>query len=196
MVTSILAKQNGLYTVYVTNGYINEEPLKEISQYLDAMNIDVKAFSDDFYRKICGGRLQPVLDTVIRAKELGIHVELTYLVIPSLNDSELEIREFVDWVVSKVGTDVPIHFSKFYPDYKLRHLPETPISKMKEAYEIARDAGVNYVYLGNVAAPKYENTYCPNCNTVLIEREYYTTTIQHLKNGKCDVCGNDINIVF
>ena len=193
---SKMAKKEGLYTVYVTNGYINEEPLGEIGQYLDAMNIDVKAFTDEFYRKITGARLQPVLDTVERAYKMGIHIELTYLIIPTLNDSQEEIRKFAEWVYN-LSPEIPVHFSRFFPIYKLTDKPPTPLKTMHNAYKIAKDVGLEYVYLGNTWEPEYESTYCPNCGNLLIERVYYNTKIKGLtKDGRCNRCGKKINIML
>ena len=193
---SKMAKKEGLYTVYVTNGYINEEPLREIGQYLDAMNIDVKAFTDEFYRKITGARLQPVLDTVERAYRMGIHIELTYLIIPTLNDNQEEIRKFAGWIYN-LSPEIPLHFSRFFPMYKLTDKPPTPLKTMHNAYKIAKDVGLEYVYLGNTWEPEYESTYCPNCGNLLIERVYYNTKIKGLtKDGRCNRCGKKINIVL
>ncbi len=196
MDVSKMAKKEGLYTVYVTNGYINEEPLKEVLKYIDAFNVDVKAFSEDFYRRITGGSLKPVLKTVETAYRAGKHVEVTYLIIPTLNDSEKEIREFVSWVAG-LGTDIPVHFSRFFPMYKLTELPPTPVKKLHRAYEIAKEEGLEYVYLGNTWEPEYESTYCPNCGNLLIERVYYNTRIVGLtKDARCKKCGRKINVVF
>jgi len=193
---SKMAKKEGLYNVYVTNGYINEEPLKEIGQYLDAMNIDVKAFSDEFYRKITGARLQPVIDTVEKAYKMGIHIELTYLIIPTLNDGEKEIRKFVEWVYD-LSPEIPVHFSRFFPMYKLTDKPPTPLKTMHQAYRIAKDVGLEYVYLGNTWEPEYESTYCPNCGNLLIERVYYNTKIKGLtEDGRCNKCGKKINVIL
>jgi len=193
---SKMAKKEGLYTVYVTNGYINEEPLKEVLKYIDAFNVDVKAFSEDFYRRITGGSLKPVLKTVETAYRAGKHVEVTYLIIPTLNDSEKEIREFVSWVAG-LGTDIPVHFSRFFPMYKLTEFPPTPVKKLHRAYEIAKEEGLEYVYLGNTWEPEYESTYCPNCDNLLIERVYYNTRIVGLtKDARCKKCGRKINVVF
>ncbi|ADD09262.1 AmmeMemoRadiSam system radical SAM enzyme [Candidatus Aciduliprofundum boonei] len=192
---SKMAKKEGLYTVYVTNGYINEEPLREIGQYLDAMNIDVKAFRDEFYRKIAGARLQPVIDTVERAYRMGIHIELTYLIIPDLNDDSKEIRKFAEWVY-ELSPEIPVHFSRFFPMYKLTDKPPTPLKTMHNAYKIAKEVGLEYVYLGNTWEPEYESTYCPNCGNLLIERVYYNTELKGLtKDGRCNRCGKKINMV-
>lgn len=186
---SVVAKKEGLYTCYVTNGFIEKEPLQKISPYLDAMNIDVKSFSDDFYKRICKAKLQPVLDTCVLAKELDIFIELTYLIIPGQNDGEAEIKEYCKWVVDSLGEDTPIHFSRFHPDYKMLDSVATPMSTLYRAYEIAKETGLRYVYLGNVPHGDYENTYCPECGEVLIERMGFSTRSHYAKDGKCPKCG-------
>ena len=191
-----LAKKEGMYAVYVTNGYINEEPLREIAAYLDAFNIDVKAFSDEFYRRIVGGRLDPVLRTVERVHRMGKHVEVTYLIIPGLNDGDEEIRKFAKWVYS-ISPDIPVHFSRFFPMYKLTDRKATPIRTVHHAYRIAKEVGLEFVYLGNTWEPEYESTYCPNCGNLLIERVFYDTRIVGLTpEGKCNRCGKKINVVL
>ena len=190
-----LAKDAGLYTVYVTNGYINEEPLKEMAPYLDAMNIDVKAFHEDFYKKICKARLEPVLNTCETAKSLGIHIEVTYLVIPGINDSLDEIRNFCRWVVEKLGAETPVHFSRFHPDYKMKDIQATPIDMLLKSYGIAKDSGILYPYLGNVPHGEYENTHCAVCNNVIVERLGFTAKVIGLENNKCKQCGTSIPIV-
>ncbi len=193
---SKMAKKEGLYAVYVTNGYINEEPLRELARYIDAMNIDVKAFSEDFYRRITGGSLKPVLHTVELAHRLGIHVEVTYLIIPELNDSKEEIEKFAQWVYS-ISPEIPVHFSRFFPMYKLTDKPPTPVKTLHMAYEIAKNTGLEYVYLGNTWEPEYESTYCPQCGNLLIQRVYYSTHVVGLtRDGKCKRCGKKINIVL
>jgi len=190
--TAKLVKQAGLYTVYVTNGFIEEAPLREIAPYLDAMNIDVKAFQEEFYKKICKARLAPVLQTCERAKELGIHLELTYLVIPRLNDAVDEVTRFCEWVHEKLGSDVPVHFSRFHPDYKMADTPATPLETLLAIYKIAKQVGLQFVYLGNIPHGEYENTRCPSCGTVLIERYGYSTTVRHIQHGKCVNCGTKL----
>jgi len=190
------AKKNGLYTVYVTNGYISEDPLKEISPFLDAMNVDVKAFDEDFYKKICKARLEPVLRTCLLAKELNIHLEVTYLIIPGYNDSSEEIQGFCKWVVNEIGSDTPVHFSRFHPDYKMRDVPRTPMSTMLRAYDIAKQTGVLYRYLGNVPVGDYENTYCPQCGSVCIERRGFYVNLSGLEQGKCKRCGFPLPVVL
>ncbi len=182
-----------LYTIYVTNGYINEEPLRKIALYLDAMNIDIKAMNEKFYREICRSRLEPVLNTVKLAKSLNIHVELTYLIIPELNDTYKEIEKFVKWVGNEVGRDTPVHFSRFFPHYKMHDKQITPMRTLIEAYELGLKY-LDYVYLGNVGSSDYENTYCPNCKTLLIERYGFSVTKNLVSSGKCYKCGKDINL--
>lgn len=190
---SKIAKENNLYTVYVTNGYINDEPLKKLAPYLDAMNIDVKSMSEEFYSKICGGRLSPVLSTAKLAKKLGIHIELTYLIIPGHNDKEGDIKEFCEWVSHEMGSETPVHFSRFYPHYKMGDVAPTPMETMLKAYDIAKKY-LDYVYLGNVTHGKYENTYCPRCKTLLIERHDFFVEKYNLKDNKCPKCGNPIPV--
>jgi len=189
-----LIKDAGLYTVYVTNGYIEEEPLKAIAPYLDAMNIDVKAFQNQFYQKICKAKLAPVLQTCERAKNLGIHLELTYLVIPDHNDAPNEIKEFCQWIVEKLGTNTPVHFSRFHPDYKMTDVIATPLDTLINCETTAKDAGLQYVYLGNIGHGDYDNTYCPSCKNLLIERYGFSANIKGIAQGKCSRCGTSIPI--
>jgi pyruvate formate lyase activating enzyme len=190
--TAKLVKKAGLYTVYVTNGFMEEAPLREIAPYLDAMNVDVKAFQEEFYRKICKARLAPVLQTCELAKKLGIHLELTYLVIPRLNDTEDEVTQFCSWVKERLGADVPVHFSRFHPDYKMPDTPATPIETLLALHKAAKQVGLLYVYLGNLPHGEYENTYCPSCGAVLVERFGYTTAIRATPQGTCAKCGTRV----
>ncbi len=189
-----LAKERGLYTVYVTNGYFTNEALDLIAPYLDAANIDVKGFEEEFYREISGANLPPVLETIERCARKGIHIELTYLVIPGKNDKKEELKDFVDWV-AEISTDIPVHFTRFHPDYKMLSSPSTPI----EALEMARKIGLeklNYVYSGNVVGHEGENTYCPNCDEILIKR--WGFNIQKLgltEDNHCPSCGEKIAII-
>jgi len=187
-------KDQGLYTVYVTNGYINEEPLRRIAPYLDAMNIDVKAGTDEFYKKVCKGERKHVLATCELAHKLGIHLELTYLVIPGFNDKEEEIKQFADWVVHSLSPEVPVHYSRFHPDYKLTDQDATPMETLEMAYNITKKAGCEYIYVGNVFHSDHENTYCPKCNSLLIERVGYSTKVVGLKGPSCKKCGKKIPI--
>ncbi len=194
--TSKIAHQAGLYTVYVTNGYITKEPLKELSPYLDAMNVDIKAFHEEFYKTICNARLAPVLETCKRAKKLGIHLELTYLVIPTHNDSIDEITSFCHWVVETLGADTPVHFSRFHPDYHLTDVPPTPLDTLTRIYDIAKNEGIQFPYLGNVPHGTYEHTICPHCGATCIERYGFTTKLTGVKNGACRSCGTQLSLVI
>jgi len=187
-------KDSDKYTVYVTNGYMEKEPLEEIAPYLDAMNIDIKAFSEDFYKNIVGGKLHPVLETTKRALEENIHVEVTYLVIPDHNDSFEELRSFSKWVLENLGEDNVVHFSRFHPDHKMRDVPPTSKKKMKEARKIAEDVGLNFVYLGNL--PADNDTRCPDCGTILLSRSYFSSGEPALKDGCCPECGRDIPMII
>jgi len=189
------AKKRGLYTVYVTNGYINESPLREIAPHLDAANVDVKGFTEKFYKEISGARLQPVLDACKLYRELKVHLELTYLIIPTRNDSASEIEQFCRWVVKELGVDVPVHFSRFHPDYKLDDVGPTPVKKVVEAWEIGRKAGLEFVYGGNVPHGDYENTSCPKCGTLLIARNGFSAGVRDFRDGKCQKCGRPIPVI-
>lgn len=190
-----LAREKGLGTVYVTNGYITEEGLREISGMLSAFRVDIKSFSDTFYRKVCGGRLQPVLDATALAKELGMHVETVTLVIPGQNDSMEEMETLIRWVLENLGPDTPMHFTRFHPDYKMLEARPTQIGKLEKIYERAKELGINYPYLGNVGGHPYENTYCPTCGSPVIERSGYAVRIVGLKDHTCTACGGRIEYV-
>jgi len=189
--TGIEARKRGLKNVFVTNGYINQEPLLELLKYADAFNIDLKSFNKDFYRKIIGGKLEPVLETI---KEISRHpeidLEVTTLVIPGYNDSDKEMDEITDFLAS-LNKDIPYHLSAYYPAYKFK-APPTPVETLERLKEIA-EKKLNYVYLGNVAGPT--NTYCPECGALLIERHGYYTGIVDLKGDKCGKCGAKIPII-
>lgn len=187
---SVTAKKLDLYTVYVTNGYINPEPLEKISPYLDAMNVDVKSFDNKFYKKICGGKLGPVKATCELARKLGIHIEITNLIIPNYNDDLDMIREMCNWVSTKLGDRTPVHFSRFHPAYKLKDTPPTPEATLVKAHDIAVEEGLKFVYLGNIIHPDFGDTYCPKCKKAVIQRGgFYSKTRIKLKKGKCSKCG-------
>ena len=190
-----LARKEGLKNVFVTNGYITPEALMEISPYLDAANIDLKSFSDEFYRKSCGARLQPVLDSIRLYKSLGIWIEITTLIIPTLNDSEEELRKIAGFIM-EVGEDTPWHITQFHPMYKLPDLPRTPVSTLRKARQIGLEAGLRYVYEGNVPGETGENTYCHNCGKPLIRRFGYSIQENKIKNSACTYCGTKIDGLY
>jgi len=161
-------------------------------KYIDAANIDLKFISDDLYRRICSGTLKPVQNTLVVAKASGVHVEVTNLIIPTLNDKAEQIRELSSWVKANMGDDTPLHFSAFTPKYQMRHLPPTSPKILETAREIAKSEGLNYVYIGNVTSKEGQNTYCPDCKELLIERSGYTILQNRLKNGCCSECGKEI----
>tara|TARA_Y100000034_G_scaffold61196_2_gene74306 strand:+ start:15038 stop:16030 length:993 start_codon:yes stop_codon:yes gene_type:complete len=188
-----LAKRKGLKNIMVTNGYINQEPLKKLYRYIDAANVDFKAFDNDFYVK-CGGRLDPVLDSIKMIQKLS-WLELTNLIIPGLNSSPRMISSMVDWIDSNLGKDVPLHLSKFFPNYKMQDIPPTDVDVLMKAYDVARNK-LNHVYVGNVVTEKAENTYCSSCGNMVIERKSYTILKNKLSSGKCYSCGNVVKGVW
>lgn len=187
-----LARAQKVGAVTVSNGFISRRALVDLCRQLTAVKIDLKAFQDKFYRDVCSGSLQPVLDTLTTLHELGMHFEIVVLLIPTLNDGRDEVRRMCTWVVKELGPDVPVHFSRFTPLYKMTNLPPTPVATLEAAYEEARAAGVNFCYLGNVGAHKWANTYCPGCGRVLIERLGNLVRRNDLKDGKCPGCGRAI----
>ncbi|MEQ8975305.1 MAG: AmmeMemoRadiSam system radical SAM enzyme [Coleofasciculus sp. C1-SOL-03] len=192
-----IARAEGIATVAVTAGYINPEPRREFYQWMDAANIDLKGFTDKFYRKLAKGRLEPVLETLNYLKhETNVWFEITTLLIPGENDSPEEIDALCDWIVTNLGSDVPIHFTAFHPDYKLRHLAPTPKETLKRAREQAIAAGINFAYVGNVYDVRQESTYCPNCGKVLIERDWYELGQYNLNGNHCGFCSQEIPGVF
>jgi pyruvate formate lyase activating enzyme len=189
------AKKEGLKNVFITNGYITSEALHEIAPYLDAANIDLKSFSDDFYRKVCGARLQLVLDSIRLYKSLGIWIEITTLIIPSLNDSELELRKIAEFI-KDLGTDTPWHITQFYPTYKFLDRHRTPVTTLRRAREIGLETGLKYVYQGNVPGEIGENTYCQKCKKILIHRFGYQIQKNKIKNSICTYCGEKIDGIY
>lgn len=195
-VASKAAHDAGLKTNYVTNGYINEAPLRSLKGVIDAMNIDVKGFAEPFYKDVCGGKLAPVMRSCGLAVELGMHVELTYLVIPGRNDSDAEMTSFSRWVADSLGREVPVHFSAFHPDYKMTDIPPTPVSTMERAYKVGKRNGLEFVYVGNVRAGEMDDTFCPKCGALVIEREGFWVGSTHLREDKCASCGSPLNLVI
>ncbi len=187
-----LARKRGLKNVYHSNGYINPEPLQNLCPYLDAANIDLKGFSDNYYQKICGAHLQPVLDTLVMLHKNGVWLEITNMVLPGENDSPEEIKQMCQWIKNNLGPDVPLHFSRFYPTYQLKNLPPTPIETLEKARETALAEGLHYVYIGNVVGHPAENTYCPNCHNAVVKRTGYNVLEVHITKGLCDYCHHPI----
>ena len=191
-----IAKKEDIKTVYVTNGYMTEESFELISPYLDAANIDLKGMSEKFYDDLCEARLQPVLDNIIRMHEAKIHIEITNLMIPGYNDSDEDIKALVKFMVDEVGVEIPLHFTRFFPQYKLQKLPPTEVKFLEKAYKIAKDAGMKYVYIGNVPTANGEKTFCPECGEILIERDGFEIISDELrKTRECPKCKADIDIV-
>ena len=189
--TAKIARKFYIKNTMHTCGYINEKPLRELSKYMDAADVDLKAFTEDFYSRICGGRLKPVLDALVVLKQEGVWLEITNLVIPTLNDDMRMIKDMSKWIVKNLGPDVPIHFSRFFPYFKLKNLPPTPSETLNDARAAAIDAGLRYVYIGNIRGAA-ESTYCHNCKRLLIERFGYTVAQNNVIRGKCMFCGTTI----
>lgn len=193
LATAKLAREEGLKNVMVTNGFVKPEPLNELLPWIDAWNIDVKGFSPEFYRKIVHGSYQPVLRTAAAAVQAGGHVEITTLLVTGLNDDPDELAELVHWVTGELGVDTPLHFSRYYPRYRLQ-APPTPLATMRRAWEMARQH-LHYVYLGNVTDPEANNTYCPVCSELVIKRTGYRVYLPGLEGSTCRACGSKLAIV-
>ena len=193
---AVLAKQAGLYTVFVTNGYITAEALDTIGPYLDAFRVDVKGFSEDFYFKIAKIRdFKSVLAAAERAKKKwNMHVEIVTLVIPTMNDDEAQLKGIANWIVDKLGPETPWHVTRFMPYLEFAYLPPTPLETLEKARQIGMTAGLQFVYTGNVPGNTGENTYCPKCKRLLIERIGYQTKLKHVVAGKCEYDGTDLNL--
>ncbi len=186
-----LAKQKGLGNVFVSNGYMSEKATRLLAPVLDAINIDIKAFSDDFYIKVCGAKLYPVLETVRLMKELGVWVEVTTLLIPGLNDDEEELRRLASFIAD-VDSKIPWHVTAFYPTYKMTDRPPTPLSTLRKARQIGVDCGLSFVYEGNVPGEGGERTSCPSCGREILRRFGFHIKSNQLKDGCCPQCGADI----
>jgi pyruvate formate lyase activating enzyme len=193
--TAALAKKEGIKNIFVTNGYMTEEALRTIQPYLDAANVDLKSFQEKFYKEVCGARLKPVLENLRLMKQMGIWVEVTTLVIPTLNDSVKEFEEIAEFLVS-LGQEVPWHISAFYPTYKMLNLPRTPASLLHQAREIGLKSGLRYVYCGNIPGEEGEDTFCPHCGRKVIEREGFRVLKNEVVKGECRHCYTKIDGIW
>ena len=191
--TAKIARENNLVNVLVTNGYIHEEPLKELLPYIDAMNIDLKSMDDDFYKNICKAKLAPVLRTIELAHQNKIHLEITNLLIPTMNDSEEQIQKLVDFVAA-LSDRIPLHFSRYFPCYQM-DLPPTPVQSLQNAFLLAKRK-LKYVFVGNAYIPNTSNTYCAECNNLLVKRNGYHTSVVGIKDKRCGNCGSAVDVVI
>jgi len=184
--------RNGIRSVAITGGYIQPDPLKELLKVLDAVKIDLKGFTEGFYKDYVQGELKPVLEAIKIMHDEGKWIELVYLVVPTLNDNPEDVKRMSDWIASTLSPDVPIHFTRFHPMYLLKNLPPTPISTLEELFSTAKKQGLNYVYIGNVPGHEAEHTYCPQCHRILIQRQGFTLESFNISDSKCKFCGNKI----
>ena len=187
-----LAKQKGLLTLCHTNGGITRAPMVELLKFLDGVTVDLKSFNPIFYQEISEAKLEPVLEILKTIRESGKHLEIVNLIIPTLNDDMTDIRKMSRWIIQNLGKNTPIHFTRFSPQYKMTHLPHTPIRTLEQAMEIAKSEGINYVHVGNVVGHPANNTYCPKCNKKLIERTHFIMLKNHVKDGRCPECNEKI----
>ncbi|MBD3276926.1 MAG: AmmeMemoRadiSam system radical SAM enzyme, partial [Candidatus Aegiribacteria sp.] len=187
-----LAREAGLKNILVTAGYINPGPLSELAGFIDAANVDLKSMSDSYYREVCGGTLQPVLNTIVSLKDSGVWVEVTNLVVPSMNDDQDGIEELCRWILSNTGEETPLHFSRFFPMYRLTDLPPTPLETLDDARSTALEVGLKHVYVGNAVIENGMVTSCPACGEDLIVRQGYLVTENSMVNGKCGYCRHPV----
>lgn len=190
--TAKLARANGLKNVWVTCGYVNEEPLSDLAKVIDAVKVDLKGFTEEFYRDVCGSSLQPVLDTIVRLRKHGIWTELACPILPTLSDKIPDIARMCRWILESVGPDVPVFFSRVFPAFKLRNLPATPLKTLEKARKVAQLIGLRYVYIGNVYGNPGEHTVCPFCRKLLIRRVGLSILEYHLRDGCCEFCRKSI----
>ena len=182
------ARAAGVRSVVVSGGYIQADPLKKLCAQVDAIKIDLKAYSEKFYKEVVNGELKPVLEAILTIRKAGVWNEIVYLVVPTLNDSDAEFQGLARWVKSELGPDVPLHFSRFHPEYLLKNLPPTPIEALERAKAIADAEGLHYVYIGNVPGHPAESTYCPHCRKKVVDRTGYAIAGVYLRHGKCQFC--------
>ncbi len=189
---SVEARKKGIKSVVITGGYINPEPLVDLTKVVDAIKVDLKSFSEDFYSSFVRGKLEPVLEAIKTIAQNNIWMEIVYLVIPTLNDSTKELRSVCQWIRKEIGPDVPVHFTRFHPMYLMKNLPSTPISTLEKAHRIAIEEGLHYAYVGNVPGHRAENTYCPKCQNTVIQRGGYTIQKLGIVAGRCENCSTPI----
>ena len=194
-IMDIMRTDRDLRYVLVSNGLVNEDPLREISKRTDAMNIDIKGFTDEFYMKICGAHRDDVLRSAEIIKEEKVHLELTYLIIPGYNDTETEIKKFSEWIRDNLTPDTPVHFSRFHPDFEMMNVPITPVDTMFKCREISKECGLEYVYIGNVLTDEASDTYCPECGALVIRRTGYLVDIVALNGRRCALCKQSLPII-
>jgi pyruvate formate lyase activating enzyme len=190
--TAAAAREAGIWSVVVSGGYVQQDPLKKLCPRVDAIKIDLKAFSGRFYKEVVNGELKPVLDAIVTIQASGTWNEIVYLVVPGLNDNEREFAALAKWVKGELGPDVPLHFSRFYPQYLLKNVPPTPVATLERAKAICDAEGLHYVYVGNVPGHPGENTYCPKCRKALVRRTGYTIDAIEIRRGKCKYCQQPI----
>jgi pyruvate formate lyase activating enzyme len=194
--TAELGHKKSIKSVMITGGYIEEKPLEDLMPHLDAIKVDLKAIREQYYRDVVHGELQPVLDRLIQMKKAGIWLEIVYLVVPTLNDTEAEFRDLAKWVKTYLGVETPVHFTRFHPQYLLKNLPMTPQKTLETAHEVAQAEGLEFVYLGNLPGHPAESTYCPQCGELLIQRQGYLISQYNLKSNHCPKCNRVIPGVF
>ena len=194
--TAVLAHEKSIKSVIVTGGYIEKEPLRDLLQHLDGVKVDLKAIRPAYYKDIVDAELQPVLDALVEIRKSGVWLEIVYLVVPTLNDSEAEFRELAQWIKGNLGVDVPLHFSRFHPQYLLKNLPPTPQKTLEMARDISLAEGLEFVYLGNLPGHPAESTYCPGCGKLLIERRGYRISQYNLEGNLCPECKRSIPGLF
>lgn len=187
-----LAKARGLKTIFHSNGSLNPEPLRDLLKYMDAVTIDLKGFTPKFYEVVAAADLAPVLRTLKIIREEGLHLEIVNLIIPTLNDDMVKIRQMCEWIKENLGEDTPLHFSRFFPAHKLRDLPPTSVETLEQAREIAQEVGLNYVSVGNVPGHRYNSTFCPRCKKRLIHRIHFSVLANNIVDGKCKFCQNEV----
>ncbi len=189
LATAQAGRKAGLRSVVISAGFINPEPLRRLCDAVDAIKIDLKGYDEDFYRTVCGGELQPVLEAIRTIFQAGIHLEIVNLVVPTLNDRMDQLRALAHWIAEELSPDIPLHFSRFFPQYKLANLPPTPVETLAKARELAIEEGLRFVYVGNVPGDPGNNTYCPGCGRAVLVREGFAVREYHLNGDRCEYCG-------